>query len=49
MIAGDAKVIEAQYDDIYMLSYTSGTTGNPKGVKITHKMMVNCIESTIIK
>ena len=23
-----------------LLSYTSGTTGNPKGVKITHKMMI---------
>lgn len=24
-----------------MLSYTSGTTGDPKGVKLTHKMMLN--------
>lgn len=24
-----------------MLSYTSGTTGDPKGVKMTHKMMLN--------
>lgn len=23
-----------------MLSYTSGTTGNPKGVKLTHQMIV---------
>ena len=23
-----------------MLSYTSGTTGNPKGVKLTHKMLL---------
>ena len=23
-----------------MLSYTSGTTGDPKGVKLTHKMIV---------
>jgi long-chain acyl-CoA synthetase len=26
-------------DDILMFSYTSGTTGDPKGVKLTHKMM----------
>ena len=28
-----------------MLSYTSGTTGNPKGVKLTHKMMIQCAGS----
>jgi long-chain acyl-CoA synthetase len=27
-------------DDVFMLSYTSGTTGDPKGVKLTHKMIV---------
>jgi long-chain acyl-CoA synthetase len=27
-------------DDVYMFSYTSGTTGDPKGVKLTHKMML---------
>jgi len=25
-------------DDVFMFSYTSGTTGNPKGVKLQHKM-----------
>jgi long-chain acyl-CoA synthetase len=29
-------------DDIYMLSYTSGTTGDPKGVKLSHKMVIGC-------
>jgi len=29
--------IEAQPEDVYALSYTSGTTGDPKGVKMTHK------------
>jgi len=34
------KPIPASTDDVYMLSYTSGTTGDPKGVKLTHKMML---------
>ena len=32
--------------DVFMLSYTSGTTGNPKGVQLTHSMMVQCAVST---
>lgn len=27
-------------DDFYMLSYTSGTTGDSKGVKMTHNMII---------
>ena len=27
-------------DDVSMLVYTSGTTGNPKGVQVTHRMYV---------
>jgi long-chain acyl-CoA synthetase len=27
-------------DDVFMLSYTSGTTGDPKGVQLTHKNMM---------
>lgn len=38
---GPHKIIEPKPDDVYMLSYTSGTTGVPKGVKITHKMVIN--------
>lgn len=29
-------------DTVFMLSYTSGTTGDPKGVKLTHKMNLSC-------
>lgn len=31
---------EAKPDDVYLFNYTSGTTGDPKAVKITHKMMM---------
>ena len=27
-------------DDVYILSYTSGTTGDSKGVKLTHRNVV---------
>ena len=37
--AGAPSVIpEVSPDDVSMLVYTSGTTGNPKGVMVTHKM-----------
>lgn len=38
---GQAKITQPEPDDVYMFSYTSGTTGDPKGVKLTHKMVVN--------
>jgi len=28
-----------------MFSYTSGTTGDPKGVKLTHQMLMSCAAS----
>ena len=28
-----------------MFSYTSGTTGDPKGVKLTHKAMLTCSQA----
>jgi long-chain acyl-CoA synthetase len=34
--AFDAKVREAQPDDLATIIYTSGTTGEPKGVMLTH-------------
>jgi len=39
--AGTTSTVEPKPEDVYMLSYTSGTTGDPKGVKLTHKMMMN--------
>jgi long-chain acyl-CoA synthetase len=37
---GKASLQEPTKEDVFMLSYTSGTTGDPKGVKISHKMIV---------
>ncbi|MBS0541908.1 MAG: AMP-binding protein, partial [Proteobacteria bacterium] len=34
-------------DDIAMIAYTSGTTGNPKGVMLTHRNMVASAQSFI--
>lgn len=36
----ERKFVQPSEDDVFMMSYTSGTTGNPKGVKLTHKMLV---------
>jgi long-chain acyl-CoA synthetase len=38
---GTASVKEPTADDVYMFSYTSGTTGDPKGVKLTHRMVIS--------
>jgi len=32
-----------------MFSYTSGTTGDPKGVKLTHKMMMSCSSAVNVR
>jgi long-chain acyl-CoA synthetase len=37
------------YEDCFMLSYTSGTTGDPKGVQLTHKMIMNCVGAMTIR
>ena len=41
MAAGGTSTKEPEPTDVFMLSYTSGTTGVPKGVKINHKMLIN--------
>jgi long-chain acyl-CoA synthetase len=35
-------VNEVKPDDMSLIAYTSGTTGNPKGVMITHRMIADC-------
>jgi len=38
---GKASLCTPGQDDCFMLSYTSGTTGDPKGVKLTHRMILS--------
>jgi long-chain acyl-CoA synthetase len=35
--AGDAAVVDREDDDVLLQPYTSGTTGQPKGVLLTHR------------
>jgi len=36
---------EPNADSVYMFSYTSGTTGDPKAVKMTHRMAISVMAS----
>ncbi|GAA1854348.1 class I adenylate-forming enzyme family protein [Microbacterium koreense] len=36
--------IDAEPEDIALIGYTSGTTGFPKGVLVSHRAVVNCIK-----
>ncbi|MCJ7683522.1 MAG: AMP-binding protein [Desulfobacteraceae bacterium] len=36
------SVNQVKPDDMSIIGYTSGTTGNPKGVMITHRMIADC-------
>ena len=43
-LIGSTQQIPPKFEDVFMLCYTSGTTGVPKGVKLTHKMMMQVCE-----
>lgn len=40
------EIVEPKRDDIFMLSYTSGTTGDPKGVKLNHLMIITAVAAS---
>lgn len=42
MYVADIEFEEPKSDTIYMLCYTSGTTGDPKGSMIPHSYFVSC-------
>ena len=42
-----AELAKGRADDIAMIAYTSGTTGSPKGVMLSHRNMIAAAESFI--
>ena len=38
---GTTSIREPTPEDSFVFSYTSGTTGDPKGVKLTHRGFIN--------
>jgi long-chain acyl-CoA synthetase len=43
----EAELAKGQADDIAMIAYTSGTTGNPKGVMLSHRNMITISEAFV--
>jgi len=47
--ATDVALEDSIVSDTYMFSYTSGTTGDSKGVKLTHKNIISSVDYVIPK
>lgn len=41
----DEQLSDPDVDDLFTICYTSGTTGNPKGVMLTHRNMLGLLAS----
>ncbi len=41
----DAEIAKGGADDLVMIAYTSGTTGNPKGVMLSHRNLITIAEA----
>lgn len=41
--------VEPTKDDIYIFSYTSGTTGDSKGVKLSHNNVITNARCTTVR
>ncbi|CAM6003351.1 unnamed protein product, partial [Sphagnum balticum] len=45
----DTKMQPATKKDLYIVCYTSGTTGNPKGVMLTHANILSCPHAFLLR
>ncbi|HEX2886538.1 AMP-binding protein [Vineibacter terrae] len=43
----EAELGQGGADDVTMIAYTSGTTGNPKGVMLTHRNLITIAEAFV--
>ena len=43
--ADEFDTVDREFDDIAVQPYTSGTTGKPKGVKLSHRNLLSAVES----
>ena len=42
------ELVPAKPDDLALICYTSGTTGDPKGVMLTHKNIVALVSGAVV-